>query len=77
LIEQSNRQQGVATFLLSAAADFARESKAIRITLATQISNISAQSLYESLGYSSSQMNEVHHRLQNKGLKPLACTAPK
>jgi len=77
LIEQSNRQQGVATLLLSAAADFARESKAIRITLATQISNISAQSLYESLGYSSSQMNEVHHRLQNKGLKPLACTAPK
>ena len=42
MIEQSNRQQGVATLLLSAAADFARESNAIRITLATQISNIGA-----------------------------------
>ena len=42
MIEQSNRQQGVATLLLSAAADFARESNVIRITLATQISNIGA-----------------------------------
>ena len=60
-VEQSNRQQGVATLLLSAAADFARESNAIRITLATQISNISAQSLYESLGYGKDE--EFYHYL--------------
>ncbi len=50
-VEQACRKKGVAKLLLSAAEDFARETEAIRIILATQISNITAQSLYESLGY--------------------------
>jgi ribosomal protein S18 acetylase RimI-like enzyme len=45
------RKQGVASFLLSATVDFARTTKATRITLSTQISNTTAQSIYESLGY--------------------------
>ncbi|MBW4540008.1 MAG: GNAT family N-acetyltransferase [Myxacorys chilensis ATA2-1-KO14] len=50
-VERAWRKKGVAKLLLSAAEDFARETEAIRIILATQISNITAQSLYESLGY--------------------------
>ncbi len=50
-VEQSFRKRGVAKLLLSAAEDFSRETKAIRIILSTQISNNIAQSIYESLGY--------------------------
>lgn len=50
-VEQACRKQGVAKLLLSTAEDFARQTGAIRISLATQASNIAAQSLYESLGY--------------------------
>ncbi len=50
-VAESHRQQGVAKSLIGAAANFARETGAVRIVLSTQISNITAQSLYESLGY--------------------------
>jgi ribosomal protein S18 acetylase RimI-like enzyme len=58
-VEQTCRKQGVAKLLLSAAEDFARQTEAIRISLATQISNVAAQSLYESLGYCKDE--EFHH----------------
>lgn len=58
-VEQACRKKGIAKFLLSATEDFARETEAIRIILATQISNIVAQSLYESLGYSKDE--EFYH----------------
>ncbi|HEY9296767.1 MAG TPA: GNAT family N-acetyltransferase [Phormidium sp.] len=58
-VEQAYRKQGVAKLLLSAAEDFARQTGAIRISLATQISNVAAQSLYESLGYCKDE--EFHH----------------
>jgi GNAT superfamily N-acetyltransferase len=45
------RKQGVAKLLLSAAADFASATGAIRMSLSTQITNTTAQSIYESLGY--------------------------
>jgi GNAT superfamily N-acetyltransferase len=48
---ESARQRGVGTELLNAAEQFARESNAIRLTLATGIENVSAQSLYEKLGW--------------------------
>lgn len=51
-VRESYRNQGVAKLLMNAAANFARDKGAIRITLATQISNFAARSLYESLGYS-------------------------
>ncbi len=50
-VAEDYRQQGAAKLLISAAANFARETGAVRITLSTQISNVTAQSLYESLGY--------------------------
>lgn len=48
---ESARQRGVGTELLNAAEQFARESNAIRLTLATGVENMSAQSLYEKLGW--------------------------
>ncbi|MFS0869808.1 GNAT family N-acetyltransferase [Paenibacillus xylanilyticus] len=45
------RQQGIARKLLQAAQNRARETRAIRITLSTAISNKQAQVLYESEGY--------------------------
>jgi len=45
------RKQGIAKLLMNAAEQFARQSGAVRLVLATQISNVAAQALYESLGY--------------------------
>jgi GNAT superfamily N-acetyltransferase len=50
-VDAPYRKQGIAKLLMSAAEQFARETGAIRLVLATQISNIAAQALYESLGY--------------------------
>ncbi len=58
-VEPTCRKQGVAKLLLRAAEDFARQTEAIRISLATQISNVSAQALYESIGYCKDE--EFHH----------------
>jgi ribosomal protein S18 acetylase RimI-like enzyme len=44
---------------MSAAANYARETGAVRIALSIQVSNMAAQTLYESLGYSKDQ--EFHH----------------
>jgi GNAT superfamily N-acetyltransferase len=51
LVQESHRKKGVAKLLMSAAENFARETGAVRIILSTQVSNVAAQSLYESLGY--------------------------
>jgi len=58
-VEENCRGKGVAKLLMSAAENFARETGAVRIILATQISNIAAQALYESLGYSKDE--EFYH----------------
>jgi ribosomal protein S18 acetylase RimI-like enzyme len=50
-VEPAWRNKGMAKRLLRAAEDFARTTEAVRITLATQISNTAAQALYKSLGY--------------------------
>jgi GNAT superfamily N-acetyltransferase len=50
-VQEAHRKKGVAKLLMSAAENFARETGAVRIILSTQVSNIAAQSLYESLGY--------------------------
>jgi ribosomal protein S18 acetylase RimI-like enzyme len=54
-VEESSRNQGVEKSLISAAENFAQETGAVRIILSTQVSNITAQSLYESLGYIKNQ----------------------
>lgn len=50
-VEKSYRRQGVARLLMDAARVHAAETGAVRIELATQISNEPAQRLYEMLGY--------------------------
>jgi ribosomal protein S18 acetylase RimI-like enzyme len=62
-VEETYRQQGVAHALMKSAENFARETGAIRITLSTQVTNIAAQALYESLGYKKNQ-DFYHYALQ-------------
>ena len=62
-VQKSHRHQGVAKLLLGAVENYVRETGAVRIILATQISNIAAQVLYESLGYSKDQ-DFFHYALQ-------------
>jgi GNAT superfamily N-acetyltransferase len=50
-VVDSARKNGVGTALLQAAENFARESNAVRLTLTTGVENLTAQSLYESLGW--------------------------
>jgi ribosomal protein S18 acetylase RimI-like enzyme len=50
-VEEAQRRKGIANSLMDAAEKFARETEAVRIILATQISNMLAQELYESRGY--------------------------
>ncbi len=54
----SHRNQGIARSLMAIARQYAEETGAIRISLATQQSNHPAQALYESLGYA---RDEVFH----------------
>lgn len=62
-VEEAYRHQGVAHSLMKSAENFARETGTIRITLSTQVANIVAQSLYESLGYKKNQ-DFYHYALQ-------------
>ncbi|RCJ27036.1 acetyltransferase [Nostoc minutum NIES-26] len=50
-VQEVYRNKGVARLLMEAAENYAKESKAARIVLATQIANTVAQKLYESRGY--------------------------
>ncbi len=54
-VAENYRQQGIAKSLMRAAADLARETDAVRIVLSTQVANVAAQSLYESLGFEKDQ----------------------
>ncbi len=58
-VEKDFRQQGVANLLMATAEEFARKTGAVRLVLATQLSNLAAQSLYESRGYSKDE--EFYH----------------
>lgn len=50
-VAESARQQGIGTLLLETAAEFGRQTGAIRLELQTGIPNIDAQSVYESHGW--------------------------
>ncbi|HEY9887921.1 MAG TPA: GNAT family N-acetyltransferase [Candidatus Obscuribacterales bacterium] len=50
-VDEAHRGQGVAKRLIEAAETFARNSGAISMVLETQITNTSAQALYEARGY--------------------------
>ena len=47
----THRKKGIARLLMETAKQYAQEAGAVRIVLATKISNNLAQALYESLGY--------------------------
>ncbi|NER79164.1 MAG: GNAT family N-acetyltransferase [Leptolyngbya sp. SIO1D8] len=55
-ITESARQQGVASALLRQSTEFALARGALRLTLATEITNKAAQALYEKFGW---QKNET------------------
>lgn len=46
-----SRRKGVGGLLLSTAVDYAKTKNAIRLTLSTEVTNESAQALYESIGW--------------------------
>ncbi len=54
-VEADYRNQGVAQALMEAAEAFARDTGAVRITLATQTSNLAAQALYQGRGYTKTE----------------------
>lgn len=55
------RQMGVATGLLQAAADFARQLGAVRLSLSTAVTNTSAQALYARSGWKRDEQFLVYH----------------
>jgi GNAT superfamily N-acetyltransferase len=50
-VEMGARRQGVGALLLDAAARFGRDTGAVRLTLSTEVTNSTAQALYESQGW--------------------------
>jgi GNAT superfamily N-acetyltransferase len=50
-VDPSTRQAGVGAALLEAAADYARRVGAFRLILSTEVTNTTAQALYEKLGW--------------------------
>ncbi|MDA0674460.1 MAG: GNAT family N-acetyltransferase [Cyanobacteria bacterium] len=62
-VAASHRRQGIATALMVAAARHGTATGAIRLELATQVTNQAAQALYESLGYGR-DVDFYHYSLQ-------------
>lgn len=50
-VSEAARRQGIGRQLMDAARDFCRGTDAVRVDLATAVTNKKAQALYESLGY--------------------------
>jgi GNAT superfamily N-acetyltransferase len=55
------RRLGVGEALLNAAADHARQLGAVRLSLTTNVQNLPAQSLYESMGWERDQKFYAYH----------------
>ena len=53
------RNQGIAKALMNEAKKYAIATKAVRIILATEVTNIAAQSLYKTMGYR--KLDEFNH----------------
>lgn len=50
-VDPGARRSGAGTALLEAAADYGRRMGAIRLVLSTELTNLTAQALYEKLGW--------------------------
>ncbi len=48
---ESHRRSGAATMLMTKAKEFARDTHAKGLTLATAVGNVAAQKLYETAGF--------------------------
>ncbi len=68
-VEEVYRNKGVAKLLMNAAEEFARETEAVRIVLATHISNIAAQALYESRTFPILQRKRFTNRVDIPKMK--------
>ncbi len=62
-VAPSGRRRGVASALMRHAENFARETGAERLTLATAHNNKKAQSLYQRLGYAKEEHFWYYHRM--------------
>jgi len=60
------RQRGIGRRLLEAAADICRACSARRMTLEVRVSNITAQRLYEDLGFVSAGIRRGYYRDNNE-----------
>lgn len=60
-VAPEGRRQGVGTELLSAAIAYARELQAVRLTLSTEMTNETAQALYQTAGWKRDEQYFVYH----------------
>ena len=62
-VVESQRNRGIAKALMSKAADYGRSTNAVRMVLATEVSNKIGQNLYESMGYR--KFDDFYHYVLN------------
>ena len=60
-VAAAHRQLGLGTRLLAASADYARAVGAIRLTLTTELSNTTAQAVYEAAGWRRDEVFYTYH----------------
>ncbi|MDI9334211.1 MAG: GNAT family N-acetyltransferase [Cytophagales bacterium] len=60
-VSEQARRRGVASKLLAAATEFAKEVAAVRVTLSTATTNKTAQALYHSSGWTRDEQFLVYH----------------
>jgi GNAT superfamily N-acetyltransferase len=60
-VSPTARRLGVGEALLTAAADHARQFGAVRLSLTTDVQNLPAQALYESMGWARDQKYLAYH----------------
>jgi len=60
-VSQDARRCGVGSALLEAAAQFGRAEGALRLTLATEVTNTTARAVYEGLGWKRDEVFCVYH----------------
>lgn len=60
-VAPTGRRQGIGTQLISAAIAYARELQAVRLTLSTEITNETAQALYQTAGWKRDETFFVYH----------------
>ncbi|QDT42585.1 TDP-fucosamine acetyltransferase [Gimesia alba] len=60
-VSPSGRRKGIGTQLLTAAIDYAKSLQAVRLSLATEITNETAQALYQSSGWKRDEQFYAYH----------------